>query len=498
MSTVKHLDRSMARAVAWNAGAQWATQILSWASAVVIARLLTPYDYGLVGMAGVYLGLATLISKVGISNAIVALRDLSHRQIAELNTVAVFIGAALVGVSCLLALPIANFFSSPPLKAVVMVMSATYILSSCQVVPRALLQREFRFKLLSLIEMVSALSQMIVALVLAWCHFRYWSLVAGMVASSLVATISLMSCRWHPFAVPTLARLHREMRFGRHTLTGGIAWYVYDNADFAVAGRVLGGAALGNYTIAWTIASAPVEKIANLVSGVTPAFFSAVQNSHIQLRRYFLQISEVLSLVTIPASVGIVLTADRLIPVILGPKWEGAVGPIRFLGLFFAVRSLGEVPSKLLNAIGDTRFVMWMTIAFATVLPVSFWIGSRWGANGIAGAWVVAYPPLLVPMYWRAFQKTGTRVREYLFAVTPALAASLIMAGAVLLIRVYVDKGSHAIAGFLLLLSIGVLSYLGGLYALFPTRVKRVVSAFRHFRRGAGEGPVPQSLELVG
>ena len=328
-----YIDRSMTHAVAWNAAARWTTQVLSWASTIVVARLLTPYDYGLVGMAGLYLALATLVSQVGIGDAIIAFRDLTHRQIAELNMVALFIGAALAGISCLLAHPVARFFSAPPLLAVVMVSGSTYLFSAPQVVPRALLRKELRFKLLASIDMGRALCQISVTILLAWLHFGYWALILGTIASSIVGTILILCAKRHGFARPAWSNLRRELKFTGTVLVSGIGWYVYDNADFGIAGRVLGEAPLGNYTVAWTIASAPVEKIANLVTGVTPAFFSAVQTSKYELRRYFLRLTEVLSLVTVPASIGLALTANDLVPVLLGPKWNAAVGPLRLLGI---------------------------------------------------------------------------------------------------------------------------------------------------------------------
>jgi O-antigen/teichoic acid export membrane protein len=477
------LDRSMARAVAWNAAAKWSSQILSWVSTIVVARLLTPYDYGVVGMAGLYLALATLISQTGIGGAVLTFRDLTRRQLAELNTVALLIGTTLVGLSCLLALPIARFFSSPPLRAVILVASITYLLNGFQVIPQALLQKELRFRLLASIDTTRVVCQIVVTIVLAWLNFRYWSLVLGGISSCLTGTILTVYFRRHEFAMPRFARLRRELTFGRHTLTGGLAWYVYDNADFGVAGRVLGGVPLGNYTIAWQIASAPVAQIANLVTGVMPAFFSAVQGSKAELRRYLLRLTEVLSLATIPASIGIALTADYLVPVVLGPKWHGAIGPLRLLGIFIAVRCLAVIPSKLLSAIGDTRFTMWATIGWAIVMPIAFLMGSRWGASGIAAAWVIAYPPMMAPMFFRAFQKTETNVKEYFSAVLPALAASAVMAAAVILIRTIVPASPHSSVYLFLLVIIGMASYTGALFIFFRARITRVVYAVRYMRK---------------
>jgi O-antigen/teichoic acid export membrane protein len=493
------LDKSIGRAVAWNAAAKWSSQILSWASTIVVARLLTPYDYGVLGMAGLYLLLAALIAQTGIADAIVALRDLTSRQISELNTTALIIGVALTCLSCALAFPLAWFFSAPPLRAVIIVASVGYLINAFQVVPRALLQRELRFKLLAFIDLMRVICQASATLLFALLHFRYWSLVLGTPISAAIGMALTLSSRRCRFAVPRFAGLRRELTFGRHTLTGMLAWYVYDNADFAVAGRVLGGVPLGNYTVAWQIASAPVAQIASLVTGVMPAFFSAVQTNKAELRRYLLGLTEVLSFLTVPASIGIALIADYLVPVVLGPKWQGAIGPLRLLGIFIAVRCLAEIPPKLLNATGDTRFTMWAAIGSAIVMPIAFLIGSRWGASGIAAAWVVAYPPMMAPIYYKAFRKTETRVKEYFSAVTPALSASVIMAAIILLTRMVAPVGSHSIMTLSLLVIAGILSYAGALFIFFRRRVARVVRAVRNIRGGkrASEEMSVQESELV-
>ena len=477
------LDYSMARAVAWSAGARWVSQILSWASTIVVARLLTPYDYGLAGMAGLYLLLATLIGQTGVSDAIIALRDLTDRQIAELNTIAVLIGIGLVAVSCTVAPALALFFSAPPLRDIVMVASIGYVLNGFQIVPRALLKKDLRFKRLASIDSARVFCQAALTVLLALMHLRYWSLVIGTAAGFACAMVLTLSCSKHAFAIPRFARLRRELRFGRHTLTGALAWYAYDNADFAVAGRLLGSDALGNYTIAWTIASAPVEKIATLITGVMPAFLSAVQTSKADLRRYFLNLSEILSYVTVPASVGIALTSDYLIPVVLGAKWQMAIGPLRLLGLFIAVRCLAEIPLKMLNAIGDTRFAMWATIAAAVLMPASFVIGSHWGITGIAAGWLAGYPLVAAPIFYRAFRKTETRIKQYLLAVTPAITASLVMAGSILLLRFSVQTDYHPVVYLSGLVATGVVSYVCALFLFFRGRVLRLISFAKRLRR---------------
>ena len=122
------------------------------------------------------------------------------------------------------------------------------------------------------------------------------------------------------------------MRFSGDVLGSRVAWYAYSNSDFLVAGRMLGQAPLGAYTLAWTIASTPVEKITNMITRVTPAFFSAVQDDKPHLRRYLLGITDGLSLLTFPASLGMALVADQFVLVVLGAKWAPAIIPLAAAG----------------------------------------------------------------------------------------------------------------------------------------------------------------------
>lgn len=479
------LDRSLVHAVGWNALAKWSAQVVSWVSTIVIARLLIPYDYGVFGMAGLFISLATTICQYGIGDTVIALRDLTHRQIAELNTVSMVVGVVLVGVACSLAGPLAHFFSAPPVRPIMLAISGTYLISSFLIVPRALLRKELRFKLLASIDMARALFQMAATLLFAWLKFGYWSLVFGYIVA--VLTDCLVTSYWkrHGFAWPNIANLRRELRYSRQALTSGVAWYAYDNADFGVAGRMLGGMALGNYTVAWNIASAPIEKITNLVTGVTPAFFSAVQTEKAELRRYLLRLTEVMSFVTVPASFGLALVADYLVLALLGPKWAGVVGPLRLLGVFVAGRSVVTILPNLLTATGDAQFVMWATIGSAIFMPVAFLTGAHWGTNGIAAAWVVAYPLVMAPMYYKVFKKTEIHLREYVSILTPALSASSVMAVVVLVTRSALPAGFRPITSLSLLVVLGAVSYLGALFVFYRHRFSYMLHIFGSLRQEA-------------
>jgi O-antigen/teichoic acid export membrane protein len=448
------LDHALLRGVAWTAAAKWASQALGWVSWLIVARLLSPEDYGLVGMAAIYLGLITLLSEFGLGTAVLSIRELSVDQIKQLNGLAVLFGLASLLASCSVAIPLGRFFHAPQLPLVVVAMSTTFVITSFKTVPLALLQRDLRFKALALIDLSQALIVAIGMIGFAVAGFRYWTLVCGAVLGALMSTGAVLRLRRLPFARPRPKSLKHAITLSSDVVIARLCWYASANADFLVAGRILGKAALGFYNVGWTLASIPVEKVTSLVGQVTPAFFSAVQMDPPAIRRYLLRITEGIALITFPVSFGLALVAGDLVLVVLGSKWEGAIAPLQLLAAYAAVRSVTPLLHQVLLTIRDSRFVMWNMVAAAVVMPTSFYVGGHlWGTVGLAMAWVLVDPLIVFPSYWRVFSKIELTAKAYVLALWPALSGTALMAGVVLAVGVF--SASEWPAGLRLAAQIG-------------------------------------------
>ena len=400
---------------------------LSWASMLVVARLLLPSDFGLVGMAVVYLSFVQKFSEFGFGSAVITLRDLTDDQVAQINSFSVFSGVVGFLISCAAAIPLGWFFRASQLPAVVVAMSTAFLMSGFQTVPYSLLQRDLRFKLLSVMETVTALAQALATLVLALLGLEYWALVVGNLVSAAVSTGLTVACCPCGFARPRLHSIRHALKFSWQVLVARLAWNFYTDADFLVAGRVLGAAPLGAYTFAWNLATMPLEKISTLVGRVTPALFSAVQTEHGALHRYLRNLTEALSWITLPATLGVALTAREFVTLALGKKWLGAIAPLELLAFYASFRSITTLLGPILTALRETRFVMWDNLAAVVLLPSAFYVGSHWGTAGIAWAWIIAYPLVAAPLYSRVFRRIRMSTREYLGAVRPALNGSMAM-----------------------------------------------------------------------
>ncbi|HXE56836.1 MAG TPA: lipopolysaccharide biosynthesis protein [Gemmatimonadales bacterium] len=480
----RRLDLSLARGIAWTGAMKWLAQLLSWVSTIVIARLLSREDVGIYALATLYMGFVQLVSEFGLGSAIVQRRDLSPRQIAELGGLSVALGVGLWALSVVAAWPVAAFFEAPPLRWIIAAMGATFVTSGLKVLPRALLSRDLRFKQVASLEAAETLFVTAATLSLALLGFRYWALALGGILGALGGTALAIRWRPHPLAWPaSFDGIRSAVTFGGHLVGSRIAWYGYSNADFAIVGRVLGTAALGVYQIGWSIATIPVQRVSALVGQVIPAILSSVQHDRAALRRYFLLLTEGLALVTFPFSVGLCLVAEDAVLVLLGAKWAPAIVPLQLLAAYAGVRSVTVLFSHFLVAANRTRASMHFSLLALGVLPPLFWLGTRWGPEGVAAAWIVGYPLVALPAYRMVTELTGTSSRAYLAAMMPAAGAAATMAVAVLGVHHALPEALPRAIRLALDVAVGVLVYGGVILALRRERVRLLVALVRDRRR---------------
>jgi PST family polysaccharide transporter len=465
------LDRSLVRGVAWNAAVKLLSQVLTWASTLIVARALTPDDYGLVAMAFIFISLVEMVSDFGMGQSIVKHRDLTTRQIAQINGLCVLFGLAGWSLTCVAAYPISVFFQAPGLVAVVVVLGSGFFITSFRSVPLSLLQRDMRFRATAINEGINAIVLSMVMVALALSGFQYWALVIGNLLGGFLST--LLACRISPapLAWPRYRDIKEPVRFGSHMVALRFCYYVISSADSFVAGKVLGQRLLGAYSLAMTIAAIPVEKISGLLVRVLPPVISAVQNDSIALRRYVTGITEALSLLTMPASVGLALVASDLVPFALGDKWRPAILPLQILGISMAQRSTFMVIPSVAAIIGLSRVSMQVSAVSAIVLPIAFYVGSFWGIGGVAAVWLIVYPFLIVPHYYVVFRRIDMTTSEYLRALWPAASCTAVMAAVVYGLHLVIFPHWPTAVRLTVEILVGALSYSGALIAFHKTRL---------------------------
>jgi teichuronic acid exporter len=478
------LDRRLVSGVAWTAVARWGSQIVSWSAMLLLARLLSPADFGLFGMSWFLMGFIGVVSEFGIGSSVVVMRELSSNQIRQANTVSVLLGIAGSIAAAGASGAAAAFFRNPAIGPLVSVSGIAFSLSAFRVVPQAILARDLRFKLFAGIEALVAVLQALASVLLAWAGLGYWALAVSMLFGFAVS--SCLFCLISPcgFARPRVRDLRPQLRFSQSLLVANSALFLYSNADFLVAGRILGASALGVYNMAWNLASVPVDRILNLVLRVTPSVLSNVQHDFVELRRYLRVLTEGMSLIVFPVGFGAALIADPAVAVFFDKRWAGLAMPLRLLAISAIFRCLFILVNQVQTAIRDVRYLMWQYLACLAVLPASFWYASRWGCTGIAGAWLCVYPIVNAHAMWRVLHSISMSKREYLESMRPAGTASAAMIAAVLAARYLLPVFPPPIQCIVWCVT-GAAAYSGVLFLFFRHRVDAFLRLARFGKKAA-------------
>ena len=476
------LDRKLLRGITWTGAVRGTALVMSWASWIVVARLLAPADYGLVAMATIYIGIAAMLTDFGLGNAIVALRSLEASLAAQLHTVATLAGVSAFAVSCLVAGPLSRFFGAPQLSTVIVILGTILVLDSLRTVPTALLGRGLEFKHLALLEGFKAVVAVVATVVLAFIGAGYWALVLGNVFATLLLTIYVLARLPHRFGRPRFRELASTLTFSSHFFTGQLTWYGFQNADFLVAGRVLGTAALGAYTLAWNLTTEPGNKLMAIIGRVMPTMLAAVQRDVSALRRYFLLYTEGLAFIILPAAAGLCLVARDLIFVVFGAKWSAAVLPAQLLCFYAAVHVPAIPTMPLMQVTGHASFpARWGAATLAVLVPLFFFGASRWGTVGVAAVWVTVYPLLLLPVYRLVFRTLAIDVRDYAACFAPTLAGVAAMTCAVIATRL-LSAGAEPPIALAAQITAGAAAFIAAMYVLYRRRLAALLDFLRMAR----------------
>ena len=472
--------RILARGIMWVGAFRWSAQVISWGCTLVVLHILTPSDYGIVGMTTYFIGLAGVFSEFGIGSAIIASRSLSRDASRQMNTVAVALGAT----GSLLALGFApllsRYFREPLLIQVLPVLGLGFVIDSMRTVPIALLMKNLEYRRAATVDFLRAGSGAIAVLLLAVSGAGYWALVGGGLVGSTVATGWVLRSSILGWAMPKVAELREPLRYAWQLVGERLAWQGYQNADFLVAGRMFGAVILGGYNVAWTIASLPGDKFTSVINASMGPFFASFREQPGPLRHYFLRGTMLLSIVIVPVLIGLFLVADLAIPVVLGARWTPAVGPARALIMYALLNSFLALIITLLHSVGRTDVSLKNGLLSLLVLPISFVLGGRLGGiTGIALAWTAAYPLLMAMPLRTTMRILDIRLRDYLAAFVPVLGPAIVMSLIVVGFRWMVQARlapGLSLAGAILL---GGAGFAGVLYASQREQLRGLVALLR-------------------
>jgi PST family polysaccharide transporter len=377
---------------------QGANFVLRIGSLMVLARLLDPKDFGLVGMVTAFTGVLTLFRDFGLSSATIQHLEVNDDQVSTLFWINSLVGAILWILLVAVSPLVVAFYREPRLLWVTIVLAVGFFFNSIGVQHSAMLQRQMRFTELAFIDFIALLSGVVVAIGMALYGFKYWSLVAMTTVTPLVTSISLwLTTGWIPGPPRRRAGVHSMMRFGGTITLNGLVVYVAYNLEKVLLGRFWGAETVGIYGRAYQLINIPTDNLNSAVGEVAFSVLARVQNDADRLRSYFLKGYSLVLGLTVPITIACALFGDDLISVLLGPKWKAAVPIFRLLAPTILMFAMMNPFSWLLFSMGWVNRSLKIALVIAPLAISAYLIGLPYGPKGVALAYSTAMTIWLVP-----------------------------------------------------------------------------------------------------
>ncbi len=417
--------------------AQAANFGLRLGSLMVLARLLGPKDFGLVGMVTAFTGVLTLFRDFGLSSAAVQRANVTDEQISTLFWINVVVGVFLTLLSVALAPFIASFYHEPRLVRVTMALAIGFFLNAIGVQHSVQLQRQMRFTALAIINTVALVVSTAIGIAGAKAGYGYWSLVAMTLAFPLINTIGLwVAAGWIPGLPQRGAGIRSMVHFGGTLTLNGLIVYVATNFEKVLLGRFWGADAIGLYGRAYQLINIPTDNLNSAAGEVAFAALSRLQDQPARLKSYFLKGYSLVLAMTLPLTFACALFADDIILVCLGPKWKEAVPIFRLLAPTILVFAIANPLSWLLSSIGMVGRLMKMGLVIAPLMIVGYFIGLPYGPRGVALSYSTVMTLWIIPLIAWAVHDTVVSFRDIVQVVMRPLAATLVAGAAAYAVHV--------------------------------------------------------------
>ncbi|HET7240101.1 MAG TPA: lipopolysaccharide biosynthesis protein [Gemmatimonadales bacterium] len=443
--------------VAWGSGA---TALLKVLVLVVLTRLLTPADFGLVSAALVVIAFSLNFSQLGLGPALIQRPDLQPRHVSSAFYASIALGLLVAAIIWLGAPLIAQFFRMEHLTPVVRGLAFVFPIVGLATVPESLLQRDLRFRALANRDVVAyGVGYGVIGVGLALLGYGVWALVLAQVSQVAIRTVILM--RLSPTllpARPTWRSFVELMDYGVGQSMSRVGVILANQVDNLVVGRWLGAVRLGEYSRAYQLMSVPTGLLGDVLDKVLFPTMAKVQDDPRRLAAAFLQGTALLALVTLPVGVVAAIVAPELVAVAFGSRWAGLVAPFQVLALGMMFRVCYRMSDSLSRATGKVYRRAWRQGLFALLVFSGALVGQTRGVVGVATGVLIAFFINYLSMSQLSLEITQVSWARFFQVQFPAVRLSLVMGTATLATVLALRQiGSPPVVG----LAAGVLAAVG-------------------------------------
>jgi len=396
---------------------------------VILARLLTPTDFGVVTMVTTFSLMLVSFGLNGYTEAVIQRETLDHRLASNLFWINVGVGLLFALIFSAAGSTMAKFYHDPRVAHVAIGISLTIFLTNFSVIHLALLKRALYYSATSANDILAGVFSVLMMIALAWAGFGYWALVVGAVARPFFQSIGgFYLCRWRPSLPGGGNGTSDVVRFALHVYGRFTVNYCDRNLDNLLVGWQFGPASLGLYKKAYDLFVLPANQLLLPVQEVALSTLSRLNRESEQYRRYFLNGLSILTFIGMGMGAILTLEGRDWIRLLLGPRWDASARIFVFFGPGIGIMLVYNTIGLLHLSLGKAdRWFRWVLVEFA-VTGLLFLLGLRWGPAGVAAAWTVSFWILFIPAFWYAGRPIHFGVAPIVATVWKYVFASLLAA----------------------------------------------------------------------
>lgn len=421
------LRKQIVTGISWVTLYIYVVRIIGFLTTLILAKLLTPEDFGLVAIGVLVIEMTMIFGKFGIGQALIYRKE----QIEPAANAAFFLVLGfnlLLVTGIILGAPlIGHFFENSAVVPIVVWLSLTMLPNAVKIIPTVLLEKELKFKRLVLPEVLPALVSAIGSVIAALLGAGVWSLVVRQLLYSFLGLILLWWISPIKIRFEFDWKIFREIiDYGKHMITASLLLLVLYNIDNMIVGKIVGTTALGFYVLAFRIANLPVQEGSHVISKVMFPVFSKIQHDREALSAGFLKVIKFVSAFCAPISIGMALYTPDLIRIIYGEKWLAAIVPLQILTAYGFIRALGVPGGEIMKSIGKPKFITFtVLIMLGTILPFVIPVARQYGIIGVSILMSVA----MLCGNTFALSKTAQFLNLKFTALLYAIVSPLVLAG---------------------------------------------------------------------
>lgn len=451
------LRKQLVSGLGWSAVERFSLQAVQFVIQIVMARMLLPSDFAIIGMLAIFLQLAQVFIDSGFANALIQKQDCTDR---DYSTVFYYnLGASvLLYICCFAAAPaVASFYSLPLIIPVMKVQALTFLINSLAIIPKTILVKAVNFKTQSKVSLISALGSGLFGIYLAYSGFGVWALCSQSLLNSILQVILLyIYVKWKPSLIFDLASCRKLFDFGSKILGASIIGVIYNNLYTIVIGKCFDAEELGLYSKADQFAIFPSKNLGSVVSRIAYPVLSKLQGDEKQLLRVYRKLIRYSSFIIFPLMFGLVTVAEPMTLTVLGENWLGMIPFLQILSLGWMFDHLSQLNLNILYVKGRSDLVFRLEIIKKAIAVVILFSSISFGPLYMCwGRVMYSVIALMINTFYTA------RLLEYGFAeqvkdFCPFILASVAMAVSVYWLMGFADVNSLKLIGGVLF---GILIY---------------------------------------